>query len=138
MNHSLFKEGDQKHHSFIVTPADVASFNGTVVHEVCATFTLAREIEYTSRLFVLDMQSADEEGIGTELSITHLAPSFVGECVNIVATLTRLNHEEVLCTYIARVGDRIVAKGSTGQKVFQKDKLHRHFNRFKRNGNDLK
>lgn len=117
----------------MVSEDDLAAFHGTVVHPVCGTFTLAREIEYASRLFVLDLKENDEEGIGTELSITHLGPAFPGEKVSIVATLEKLTEEDVICSYTAKVGERLVARGTTGQKVFLKEKIKRHFLRISDN-----
>ena len=40
-----------------------------LVHTVLSTFALGRELEWAARLFVLEMKSVDEEGIGTELFI---------------------------------------------------------------------
>ena len=50
-------------------------FSGKVVHPVCATFALARDIEWTTRQFVLQMRDDDEEGIGTMLTIDHRSPA---------------------------------------------------------------
>ncbi len=129
MKTHLCNVSDIREHSFVVASEDVAAFQGKVVHPVCATFTLAREIEYASRIFVLEMKEDNEEGIGTELSITHLGPAFPGEEVSIVATLDQLTHEDVICSFVARVGERLVARGTTGQKVFLKEKIKRHFSR---------
>ncbi|GIV37792.1 MAG: hypothetical protein KatS3mg032_2171 [Cyclobacteriaceae bacterium] len=43
--------GDVQEYRFTVQPDDVACFNDEVVHPVCSTFTLAREIEWTTRQF---------------------------------------------------------------------------------------
>ena len=40
-----------------------------LVHTVLSTFALGRELKWVARLFVLEMKSVDEEGIGTELFI---------------------------------------------------------------------
>ena len=56
----------------------MAAFGGEVVHEVYATFALARDAEWTTRQFVLDMRDDDEEGIGTFLSIEHKSPALWG------------------------------------------------------------
>ena len=75
----VFKPGDIKEYRSVVRAEDVAAFQGVVVHAVCSTFALARDIEWTTRQFVLDMLADDEEGIGTYLEIEHLGPAFVGE-----------------------------------------------------------
>ena len=123
----IFKSGDTKTYSFIVKDQDVAAFNGKSVHPVCATFTLAREIEWSTRLFVLDMLEEDEEGIGTLLEIEHRGPAFVGEEVIIRATVISFEGHELICSYVAATKKRRVAEGRTGQKILKKEKLEHIF-----------
>lgn len=120
---NIFKPGDRKETMFVVTSNDVAAFKGKVVHEVCSTFTLAREAEWTTRQFVLDITEADEEGIGTFITVNHRGPAFVSEQVVIVGQVEELNGHELVCSFEAKVGDRLVAEGRTGQKIFKKEKL---------------
>ncbi|SMG38844.1 Predicted thioesterase [Marivirga sericea] len=124
-----FQKGDKKIHSFLVKAQDVAHFEQEAVHDVCATFTLAREIEWATRLFVLDMLEKGEEGIGSHLNIEHLSPALVGSEVNIEAEYLGVKEREILCSFIVKVNERIVAKGTTGQKILQKEKLNKIFNR---------
>ncbi|MDX1628657.1 MAG: hypothetical protein R3345_08155 [Fulvivirga sp.] len=127
----IFKVGDRKHYNFTVKQQDIASFHGETVHSVCSTFALAREIEWSTRLFVLEIKEEDEEGVGTALEIRHLAPAFVGEKVNIAAEVTNFDKNELICNYVARVGDRVIAEGHTGQKILKKEKLNKIFSTFK-------
>lgn len=124
---SIFKVGDTKQTRYTVQESDVASFHGKVVHPVCSTFTLAREIEWSTRQFVLEMREEDEEGIGTALSIDHRNPAFVGDEIIFTARVDEINGHELICTYEARVADRIIAVGKTGQKMLKRDKLARIF-----------
>jgi fluoroacetyl-CoA thioesterase len=121
----IFKPGDRKTYTRIVTWQDVAAFHGEIVHEVCATFVLARDIEWTTRQFVLAMREADEEGVGTFLSIDHKAPAFVGEEIVFEAWVDSIERNELICHYQACVGNRIVAIGKTGQKILKKEKIQR-------------
>ena len=118
-----FQPGDTKLYRKLVTAADFARFDDGLVHAVCSTFSLAQAAEWAGRLFVLEMKAEDEEGIGTFLTINHKSPAFEGETVTIVATLKAVNDHEVICSYEARVGDRLVADGETGQKILKKEKL---------------
>jgi fluoroacetyl-CoA thioesterase len=127
----LFQPGDVKIFRKVVSPADIAAFDGEAVHEVCATFALARDIEWSSRLFVLDMKDSEEEGIGTMLTIEHKGPALVGDELEIIAKVESLVGHELICAYEVRVGDRLVATGKTGQKIIKKDKLNRIFNSLK-------
>lgn len=119
--------GDKTAYRHTVQPADVAAFQGEVVHPVCATFALARDIEWTTRQFVLAMRENDEEGIGTFLSIDHRSPAFVGEEIVFEARVEELNGHELICSYEARVGDRLIATGKTGQKILKREKIDRIF-----------
>lgn len=121
----IFKSGDRKTYTHLVTQEDVAAFNGETVHEVCATFVLARDIEWTTRQFVLDMRDEDEEGVGTFLSIDHRAPAFVGETILFDAWVDSIERNELICQYQASVGSKLVAIGKTGQKILKKDKLQK-------------
>jgi fluoroacetyl-CoA thioesterase len=69
------------------------------------------------------MKAEDEEGIGTFLTINHKSPAFEGEEITITATLKSQEGNNVICSFEARVGDRLVADGETGQKILKKDKL---------------
>jgi predicted thioesterase len=124
----IFRAGDLKEHKTIVKEADVARFHGALVHPVCSTFALAREIEWTTRRFVLEMKDDDEEGIGTYLQISHLGPAFVGEEITIRGTFESLSGSALLCSFEARVGNRIIATGKTGQKILKLEKIKSIFN----------
>jgi fluoroacetyl-CoA thioesterase len=121
--------GTSKIHSFIVTPQDTARFADGEVHSVCSTFTLAREAEWAGRLFVLEMRQPDEEGIGTSLTINHVSPALVGQTVVIEAQGDRYEIGELICSYVARVGERVVAKGQTGQRLLKREKIAEVFMR---------
>ncbi|MFZ6011654.1 MAG: thioesterase family protein [Bacteroidota bacterium] len=119
----IFKVGDRKEFKRRVSPEDIASFQGEVVHPVCATFSLARDIEWTTRQFVLEMRDADEEGIGTFLSIDHRGPAFVGEEIIFTGYVDQINGHELICSFEARVGERLIAIGKTGQKILKRSKI---------------
>jgi predicted thioesterase len=93
------KPGDRREYRRIVQSGDTASFHGKEVHPVCSTFSLARDIEWTTRLFVLDMIGPDEEGIGTFLTIDHKNPAFVGEEIMYTGWVDQLNGNELTCFY---------------------------------------
>lgn len=92
-----------------------------------STFALARELEWAGRLFVLEMKAADEEGIGTALSIQHHAPAFAGETLTIAATFEAWDGAALRCAVEARVGERLVATGHTGQRIVARARLAARF-----------
>jgi len=123
----IFKPGDKKQTRYTVNETDVAAFHGKVVHAVCSTFTLAREIEWATRQFVLEMRDEDEEGIGTSINIDHQGPAFVGEEIIFTAWVDAINGHELICTYEAKVKERVIASGKTRQKILKRDKIVKLF-----------
>ncbi len=123
----IFKPGDEKEFRKTVTPDDCATFNNELLHPVYATFALARDMEWSSRLFFLEMREADEEGVGTHLTIDHRSPAFVGEEVIFTARVERVEGMNLFCAIEARTEQRLIATGRTGQKMLKKEKLKRLF-----------
>lgn len=123
----LFKPGDAKSYSRKVLPEDQAIFHGELLHAVCSTFALARDIEWSSRLFFLEMRDADEEGVGTMVQINHLQPAFVGEELRFTATVESIEGNELICNIEVKAGNRFIATGKTGQKMLKKEKLEKLF-----------
>lgn len=123
-----FKPGDKKSFSIIVAETDVAAFSSGVVHPFYATFALARDAEWSGRLFVLEMKDEDEEGIGTQVLVNHLAPALVGDEITFTATLVGIEGNEVITQYQARRGEKLIAEGTQRQKIIKKSKLERLIN----------
>ena len=122
-----FEAGDVKKFVHVVSEADIARFESGEVHSVYSTFALARDAEWSGRLFVLEMKEAGEEGIGTGITVNHRSPALIGQEVLYTATLIEVNKNEVVIDYVATVGDRIIADGRTWQKILKKEKLDRFF-----------
>lgn len=124
---NIFNPGDQKKYKKTVGPTDVAAFHGVTLHEVCSTFSLARDFEWSSRLFFIDMKEEDEEGVGTFLSIDHKSPAFVGEEIIFTAQVVKIEKNELICSIEAKTAGRLIATGTTGQKMLKKDRLKQIF-----------
>lgn len=122
-----FSIGDQLRFSHTVTAGDTARFESGEVHPVYSTFAVARDAEWSGRLFVLQMKEEDEEGIGTSITVNHLSPALMGQEVVFTATLEEVNRNEVVTSYEAKVGQRIIASGRQAQKVIKKEKLEKLF-----------
>ncbi|GAB1445595.1 hypothetical protein MASR2M41_13070 [Flammeovirgaceae bacterium] len=126
---NLPKIGDARVYRKKVEEADVAAFHGEVLHSVYATFAMARDMEWSSRLFFIEMKEEDEEGVGTHLSIDHLSPAFIGEQLEVIATVAQLNGNELICNIEVKTKNRLVARGKTGQRMLKKEKLNRLFSK---------
>lgn len=122
-----FEIGATKTYTHIVSNADLATFTSGNVHEVYATFALARDAEWCCRLFVLEMKESHEEGIGTHLLVNHLSPALLGQEVLFTGKIVSINKNEIICSYVATVNERIIAEGTTGQKIIAKEKLNNLF-----------
>lgn len=127
-----FKQGDQKVFARQVQLEDTAAFEAGEVHPVYATFALGRDAEWACRLFVLDMKEGDEEGIGTFLHVDHASPALVGSEVIFTAILDAVEGNSVICSFEAKVGERLIAKGRTGQKILKRTKLDSLFGQLNR------
>ena len=127
----LFEVGSTKTFTKLVLNEDCAAFESGNVHPVYANFALGRDAEWACRLFVLEMKEAQEEGIGTFLTINHKSPALVGSTVLFTATVKSIIKNEIICTYKSQVGDRIIAEGEQGQKIIAKQKLDALFDSLK-------
>ncbi|MEO6830847.1 MAG: hypothetical protein ABI378_01360 [Chitinophagaceae bacterium] len=125
--HFEFSCGATKTFHHIVSPADAARFESGEVHAVYSTFALARDAEWSGRLFVLEMKEEGEEGIGTAISVVHHAPALLGQEVIFIATLVAVERNEVITTFEAKVGQRLIASGEQRQKIVRKEKLDKLF-----------
>jgi predicted thioesterase len=118
-----FAPGDTRTVRRVVDREDIAAFDGSVVHEVYSTFAIARDMEWSSRQFVLEMREDHEEGVGTFVHVEHHAPAFVGNEVSITATVESLRGNELVCTIEVTGPAGRIASGRTGQKILTRDRL---------------
>jgi predicted thioesterase len=120
--------GDKKIYKKEVLPGDLAAFHNKIIYEVYSTFALARDIEWSSRLFVLDILEEDEEAVGTQLKIKHLKPAFLGQKILIEAVVKKFEDKILDCEITVKCGKRKIATGFTKQKILSKKRLAEIFN----------
>lgn len=124
---SRLKIGDRRSFLHKVAQDDIATFESGNVHPVCSTFTLAKYIEWTSRIFIIDVKNEDEEGIGTMIQIDHISPAFENQEIYFEATVSSIENNELICEVIVTTKDRLVARAKTGQKLLKKAKIREIF-----------
>lgn len=97
-------------------------------HPVYATYWIARHFEEAGRKLLLPFREEGEEGVGTSVSVEHLASALPGMRVRIVATVERVEGRHLHCTVTAtsELGD-LIATGRTGQYVTRAQRLERNF-----------
>ncbi len=123
-----FQKGDTKTFSKIVQMSEIAQFDSGLVHEVYSTFSITKDAEWSGRLFVLEMKTEEEEGIGTKISVEHKSPAFVGDEIQFIATFEEVTERgEIITSFQAFCGDRLIAKGVQGQRILLKSLLEEKF-----------
>lgn len=119
-----FHSGDILEFSKIIQPEDIAAFESGTVHNVYATFSIARDAEWSGRLFVLQMKEEGEEGIGTFIHVNHWSPALVNETILFKSTFEEITEKgEIITSFQAFVGHRLIAEGRQGQRILPIEKL---------------
>jgi len=110
---------------FVVTDDMRPIFDDVAVHQVCSTWTLCHYMELAGRKILMQYLEDGEEGVGSHVTIDHIAPAKVGRMVRILATVTEFNDRRLVCDVDAMHGDRKIAAGKTVQNVFPREVLAR-------------
>ncbi len=108
------------------------AFDGKVVHRVCSTWSVAHYFEIAARRVLVDFLDEHEEGVGSHVSVDHLAPCPVEREVRIRAELVEVHHGHhirVVCNLSAFDGARLLARGRQVQVVMDKEHLARYLER---------
>ena len=88
------RPGTSRTNTIVVDRARSISFMGEE-GRVYSTPDLVRDIEVTCRELLLDYCDANEDSVGTEVCIKHLAPSLVDMKVDITATVAAIDGRRV-------------------------------------------
>ena len=86
----------------VVTPAMTVDFDELgPVHPVYATYSMAKHFEEAGRKLLLRHLEAGEAGIGSSVSVEHLAPAWVGDAIRVTATCVALRGNRLTCACTA-------------------------------------
>jgi fluoroacetyl-CoA thioesterase len=103
----------------VVTEADTVDFDQMgKVHPVYATYTMAKHFEEAGRKLLVPHLEDGEAGIGASVSVEHLAPSWVGDTLRVIATCVEVRGGRL--TVECRASDsygRELGRGTTVQAV---------------------
>lgn len=109
---------------FVTVTEDMCpAFDGVVVHRVYSTWSMAHHMELAARKVLAPHLEDHEEGIGSHLSIDHVAPAPLGHRVRVVATATELEPTTLVCECVAYDGERVIGRGKQIQRILPKAKL---------------
>lgn len=129
------KLGNTAEHTITVTEDMCPAFDGVVVHKVYSTWSMAHHMEIAARMVLEPHLEDHEEGIGSHLSIDHLAPTPLGHQVRLVAEAVELEPTTLVCrvsAYHMRETDkRLVGRGTQVQRILPKEKLKQLIERAK-------
>ncbi len=103
----------------VVTRSHTVDFDelGTV-HPVYATYTMAKHFEEAGRKLLVPHLEAGEAGIGTAVSVEHLAPSWVGDAIRVTARAVEVRDSRLTCECRATDSHgRDLGQGTTVQAV---------------------
>ena len=117
------KVGNTAEVTALVTEDMCPAFDGVVVHRVYSTWSMAHHMEQAARKVLAPHLDEHEEGIGSHISIDHLAPTPVGRMVRVVAEAVEIDDSTVVCEICVYDGDRLVGRGRQIQRVLPRKKL---------------
>src|SRR5262249_24491887 len=117
------KVGNTAEVTATVTEEMCPAFDGVIVHRVYSTWSMAHHMELAARKVLAPHLEAHEEGIGSHLSIDHLAPTPLGRSVRVVATAVEVGPTTLVCDLLAYDGPRLVGRGRQVQRVLPREKL---------------
>ena len=87
---------------------------------VYATPRMVRDVEHTCRDLILEHADANEDSVGIEVSLRHLAPTLPGMAVEITATVRSVDGRKVAFDF--EVKDNLEAVGTGSHSRFVVDK----------------
>ncbi len=94
------------------------------VHPVYATYWLAKHMEEAGRKIILPFLEEGEEGIGSAVSLRHLAPAVAGTRVEVVALHDRTAANRVYARCVVRAGDgTLLGEGETEQTILPRTRI---------------
>lgn len=89
---------------------------------VYATPRLVRDIEHTCRDLILEHVDPNEDSVGIDVSIRHLAPTLPGMTVEIIATVSAVEGRKVTFEIAAKDNLEAICAGSHSRFVVDKAK----------------
>ena len=110
-----------------VTQEMCPAFDGILVHKVYSTWSMAHHMELAARKVLAPHLDEHEEGIGSHLSIDHLAPTPMGNQVRVEAVAVELGPTTLVCDvnayHVRAGGQKLVGKGRQVQRILPRQKL---------------
>ncbi|MGY1721337.1 thioesterase family protein [Blastococcus sp. SYSU DS0552] len=118
----------------VVTPEMTVRFDELgPVHPVYATYSMAKHFEEAGRKLLLRHLEPGEAGIGSALSVEHLAPAWVGDAIRVTARCTEVRGNRLTCDCSAVDAEgRLLGRGTTVQAVLSEEAVQARVTRPRR------
>ena len=104
--------GARGSHSLLVTPEVAIDFLGDESASVLSTPHLIAYMEWASRNTIKPFLAPDEDSVGTEVNIRHLAATPVGMSVQFQATVIEVKERRIVFRVEARDEKELVGEGT--------------------------
>jgi fluoroacetyl-CoA thioesterase len=98
------------------------------LHPVYATYWMAKHMEEAGRKLILEVLDDDEDGVGSALSVRHLAPALPGMRIEVIARHIRTEANRIFaeCRAIDAEGE-VIGEGTTEQVVLPAAQIRARF-----------
>jgi len=103
-----------------VTPNMVAYFEGKLVHNLYSTSVLTHHMELATRRLLVSFLEANEESVGCNFEIAHLAMTLPGMSVQVEATIVEIRDNKVVANIEASNIRGKIARGTVTLAIVDK------------------
>jgi fluoroacetyl-CoA thioesterase len=117
------KKGLEQVFEVTVTKEMVVNFAGHSLHPFYPTYWACHHAEYTCRLLLEPFLEVEEDGIGSGLFIHHHSPTLVGQTIHILAMVTNVRGNHLVCHFEMTERGRRVAHGNVHQVILPKARI---------------
>ena len=106
-----------------VTEEMFAQFEGEVIHPAYSTVSMVYHMEWASRKLLIPHLEEGEEGMGSAVTVKHIAPSGLGTKVEVTATVCEVTDREVITEVFLTNEYGVIGKGEVKQAILPKEKI---------------
>ena len=115
--------GEEARLAVTVTEEMLVEIGGRRIHPVYATAWLVRHVEEAGRMLIEPHLREDEDATGFAISLVHERPARVGDRLEVVARVTRIDERECETEVEALGPSGAVGRGTLVQRYIRRGRL---------------